>query len=181
MVFLKKSLLVLSLVFPALLILRVLYVDWQYEHQPIEISDLAEGGFVEQGVYGHGDLRIDGGALSWVIYDEPAEGGLSRKSCTIGIMPDPAVDVDFVFHGEDWYKLRSGTGLLREDAFTSDPEFHIWKGLLKSRVAFPINRPDFAYRLKILRDKISGRGTSPRQYIAALKRNNPSCHNIPAP
>jgi len=173
--------LISGLVVPILLVLRVLYVDWHYERQPVETSFFSDGGYVEPGVYGHGDLRLDGGGVGWVIYDEPADNGRIRKSCVSGEMPEAAADVDFVYHNGLWYKLRSGTGILQADGFTSNPAVHVWRGWLKSPVTFPVKRPPLAYQLKIMRDKVMGRGTSPRQYLQFLKKTNPSCFEMPEP
>ncbi len=164
---------------PICLILRIAYVDWKYDRQPVEETIYSDGGYVGPGFYGHGDLRVDGEMLSWVIFDELTEEGKIRKSCTNGILPEAGVDVDFVYHGGLWYKLRSGTGILRADAFTSDPKVHVWRGWLKSPMVFPVKQPPFAYQVKIWRDKLLGKGTSPRQYLQYLKKSNPTCFDMP--
>ena len=177
----RKLFLISGVLLPVLIIARILYVDAQYNSQIIEETIYSDGGYVASGIYGHGDLRMDGGELSWIIFDELGENGRIRKTCSNGVMPNPSVDVDFVYFKGLWYKLRSGTGILGADKFSSDPETHIWGGWLKSPVAFPVKQPPLAYQVKILRDKFLGRGTSPRQYLQYLKKSNPTCFHMPAP
>lgn len=161
--------------------IRIAYVDWQFETQPVSESVYADGGYVQPGAFGHGDLRVTEVGVSWVIFDEPSDNGRTRKSCVEGIVPDPNVDVDFVYYDDLWYKLRSGTGILDKKGFTSDPKTHKWGGWLPSSIAFPVKRPPFAYQLKILLDKFLGRGTSPRMYLKYLKKSNPTCFEMPEP
>lgn len=178
---LRRAFIIAMLLIPILAGLRVMFVDWKYNNQPIEESFFSDGGYVQPGTYGHGNLAVEDSEVSWIIYDILTANGKIRKSCTKGVLPDPNVDVDFVYHNGLWYKLRSGTGILRADRFTSDPVSHKWGGWLSTRVAFPVVQPDFAYQVKIIRDKFLGRGTSPRQYLQYLKKANPSCFEMPDP
>lgn len=178
---LRKLFLISCLGLPILVVARIIHVDIQFNNQPFEETIYSDGGYVPSGVYGHGDLLVDGGELSWIIFDEMVENDRIQKTCLNGTFPDPSVDVDFVFHDGLWYKLRSGRGIIRADEFTSDPKNHLWGGWLKSPVTFPVKNPPIAYQVKILRDKFFGRGTSPRQYLQFLKKSNPSCFNIPEP
>ncbi len=179
MAILRKLFLISGILLPVIVGLRILYVDWQYDTQPVKETIYSDGGYVASDVYGHGDLRFEDGALSWVIFDSLGDNGRIRKTCVKGVLPDSSFDVDFVYHNGLWYKLRSGTGLLRADGFTSNPETHLYGGWLETPLVFPVKRPPLAYQVKILRDKFFGRGTSPRQYLQYLKKSNPSCFDMP--
>jgi len=165
-----------------IIIARLSYVSHQYKSRPVEITDLSDGGYTPEGVYGHGDLIVaEGTQASWLIYDLPAEDGLVRKVCANGTVPDTKADIDFIYANGEWYKLRSGTGTLDRRDFTAVPEVHKWKGLISSKVTFPVRKPDLPYRAKVIWGKFWNGNISPLEYLEDLKRSNPSCTDMPAP
>ena len=161
--------------------LKLATVQNDIRNRPIEITDLADSGYTSQGVYGHGNLVLEGGEYDWYIYDIAAPNGRVQKVCANGKTPEPQMDIDFIHFKDSWYKLRSGTMYLSENAMRSEPETHKWRGLFSSKIAFPVRRPDFPYRVKIISDKLRYKSLSPLEYVQGLRTSNPSCADIPAP
>ena len=165
----------------ACIVARYLYVQNQIKNAPVEITQYAKSGYTPPGVYGHGNLISDDGAFGWYIYDinDPEHG--VRKACVNGVTPQPDWDIDFIYSGGQWYKLRSGFGRLSSDGFKADPAAQSWKGLISTELTFPVRKPDLPYRAKILFSKLKNGTQSPLDYLQGLKVANPTCANMPAP
>jgi len=165
---------------------RLYLVQKDIDNRPVKTSELAESGYTPEGAFGHGKIVQQGGALGWHIYDLPAgdatQGNLVvKKVCAFGGVTEPHMDVDFVYLEGAWVKLRTGTMTLREVGVEVEPKTTKWKGVLRSKTAFNVRRPDLPYRLKILIGKLQHKASSPREYLEGLKRSNPSCYDMPAP
>ena len=172
---------ILAILFALGISLRLHQVQRQIKNWPVNVTDLSESGYTPVGVFGHGNLEIASGSPGWIIYDEPTGEGLVRKICTFGALPPDTADVDFIFVSGAWHKLRSGTFVIDGDAGFAEPSHFTSKGFIRTHAAFPVRKPGLIYSLKILRDKIFKGAMSPREYVALLKRDNPSCTDIPAP
>lgn len=168
-------------VFVICLIARYLYVQNQIKNAPVEISHYSTSGYTPPGVYGHGNLVSDDETFGWYIYDinDPEHG--VRKACVKNVSPQSDWDIDFIYFDGQWYKLRSGLGKLTSDGFKAEPATQSWKGLISTKLSFPVRKPDLPYRAKILFSKLKNGTQSPLDYLQGLKLANPSCTNIPAP
>ena len=160
---------------------RYYYVQKQIETAPLEISEFSKSGYTSEGVYGHGDLIGETAGQGWYIYDTPAPNGLVRKVCARNTFPDPSWDIDFIYHENAWYKLRTGSAEISGGSLIVTPERSKWKLGIQSKTAFPVRRPDLPYRLKIIYSKLKDENLSPLEYLQTLKAGNPNCADIPAP
>jgi len=176
-----KLLLAALVLFLALLTARYLYVQNEIKNAPVEISQYSSSGYTPPNIYGHGNLVSSDGTFGWYIYDinDPEHG--VRKACANGVVPQPEWDIDFIYFDGQWYKLRSGLGKITADGFEAEPANQSWKGILSTKMAFPVRKPDLPYRAKILFSKLKDGTQSPLDYIQALKASNPTCANMPAP
>ena len=160
---------------------RYYYVQKQIETAPLEISEFSKSGYTPEGVYGHGDLIGETAGRGWYIYDTSEPDGLVRKVCARNTYPDPSWDIDFIYHENAWYKLRTGTAEISGTSLIVTPERSKWKAGIHSKTAFPVRRPDLPYRLKIIYSKLKDESLSPLEYLRTLKAGNPNCADIPAP
>ena len=160
---------------------RLYYVETQIAKRPVTITELSISGYTPEGVYGHGDLIGENAGQGWYIYDTPAPNGKVRKVCTRNTAPDPSWDIDFIYHQDEWFKLRTGTAEISGMKLIVTPPRSEWKAGIYSRTAFPVRRPDFAYRAKNLYAKLRSETLSPLEYLQGLKTSNPNCADIPAP
>jgi len=107
---------------------------------PIEITEYSQSGYTPPGVYGHGNLESSSGEFGWYIYDISDPEHEVRKACVKGVPPQPEWDIDFIYSGGRWYKLRSGTGKLSPDGFVADPPTEKWKGVMSTQLTFPVRK-----------------------------------------
>ena len=164
-----------------LLIGRYAFVQNSIKNIPLEMSEYAATGFTPKDVYGHGDLITQTAQYGWYVYDiADAKHGV-KKMCVFGIEPEELWDIDFVYAKDEWYKLRSGTGIITSDGFTSEPKTQKWKNLITTQLAFPVRDPDLPYKLKIFFSKIKSGSQSPLEYLQILKATNPNCTKMPSP
>lgn len=172
---------VASVVSLALLTARYISVQSEIKNAPIEISEYSTSGYTPPGVYGHGNLMSDDGTFGWYIYDINDPEHEVRKACVNNTVPKPDWDIDFIYSNGQWYKLRSGLGRITADGFQAEPATQVWKGVLSTKMTFPVRKPDLPYRAKILFSKLKNGTQSPLDYLQGLKSINPTCANIPAP
>jgi len=179
-----KTLVRLSLLAIAVLIAliwRYLHVQNEIKNAPIEITEYSQSGYTPPGVYGHGNLESSSGKFGWYIYDMSDPEHEVRKACVNGVLPQPEWDVDFIYSGGQWYKLRSGTGRLSSEGFVADPPTEKWKGVMSTQLTFPVRKPDLPYCAKILVSKLKDGTQSPLDYLQRLKQINPTCADMPEP
>lgn len=160
---------------------RFAFVQHSIKNLPLEESEYAASGFTPKGVYGHGDLMTQTGQYGWYVYDiaDPKYG--VKKVCAMGEKPEEFWDIDFVYTNGEWYKLRSGTGIITSDGFTSNPKTQMWKNVIPTQLTFPVRKPDLPYKLKIFVSKILSGSQSPLEYLQILKATNPNCAEMPSP
>lgn len=182
----KKMVLLFFVIILTSLSFRLGYVQYNIAHLPLEISDIADAGYTHPSDFGHGNMYGENANNLWYIYDVPAPEvgeGKVRKICAYG-QPNyiqtnlPQADIDFFHFSGVWYKLRTGDLTVTETNFTP-PENIKWIGWLSSKSVFPINKPDFPYKLKIIYSKLWYGSLSPKEYVKGLKHSNPSCMDIP--
>ena len=178
--FIKISFAAFALIALAL-IARYLYVQNEIKNTPLEVTQYSKSGYTPPGVYGHGNLTSENGKFGWYIYDISDPEHIIRKACVNGVAPQPEWDIDFIYAGGAWYKLRSGHGILSADSFTADPPTQRWKGVLSTQLTFPVRKPDLPYRAKIIVSKLKDGTLSPLDYLQRLKQTNPTCADMPAP
>ncbi len=177
----------LPLIIGVSLCLRWVDVQSRIANTPIKITDIANSGYVPPGEFGHGYLHLKSEDPIWYIFDRPAPDigpGKVRKVCYFGAEPSVAngleeVDVDFFYFSGAWYKLRTGHVTITGTKFIP-PKNTMWKGWVSSKAVFPVNSPDFPYRLKIIYSKLKHGSSSPKEYLESLKKRNPSCFDMPA-
>lgn len=160
---------------------RYHYVQTQIDARPLTITEFSKSGYTPEGAYGHGDLIGAQAGKGWYIYDTPAQNGAVRKVCAQNLFPDPSWDIDFIYHQNEWYKLRTGSAEIRGNDMIITPPRSEWKAGIASKTAFPVRRPDLPYRLKILYSKLKDETLSPLEYLQGLKATNPNCADMPAP
>ncbi len=182
----KKAILIIMAIAFTIICLRLAYVQYNISHAPLQITDIADAGYTQPGDYGHGNLYSKNGEKLWYIYDIPAPeigAGKVRKICAYSLPPHTQIDgtnadIDFFYIAGRWYKIRSGDVTITGKIFIG-PANTKWKGWLSSKTVFPIDKPDFPYKLKILISKFLYATLSPEEYVLGLKQSNLSCQNIP--
>jgi len=160
---------------------RYIQVQTSIKNQFLQKTEYSTSGFTPSGVYGHGNLVTKNGSYGWYVYDIPDPQFGVKKICAYDTKPQDHWDIDFVYVKGDWYKLRSGMGIISDNGFSSAPKTQKWKNLISTKISFPVRRPDFPYRLKVFVSKIKDGSLSPLEYLQSLKASNPNCVNMPEP
>ena len=171
----------LALVCFCAIAIRLYLVEKDIQNRPIVISNLSQSGYTPEGVFGHGNLVVDGGLVGWIVYDLPTADGQVQKICEQGASQNTAADIDFIHYNNEWIKLRTGTVTFKPEGLEVSPKTTKWRGTIKSKTAFSVRSPDWPYRLKILHGKLLYANLSPLNYLQDLKRSNPSCADMPEP